>query len=483
MRRQIDLSAYLVLDDALCGGPAGVVATASAAARVGIRTVQLRLKEASTEDRAALGRALRTALPPHVALVMNDDVQAALACGADALHIGQSDMAPAHARALIGPNMVLGLSVETEAHARAVDPAIVDHVGAGPVFGTATKPDHAAPLGWDGLARVVAAVPLPAVAIGGVKAEHAAQAFAAGAVGIAVVSAICGQPDPEAAARAVRRAVDAARGASVATALSIAGSDPSGGAGIQADLKAFSARGVYGMAALTACTAQNTTGVSAVELLPPAFVRAQIADVLADIPPGAVKIGMIASGAIAEAVARALDGYDGPIVLDPVMVAKGGHPLLPPDAVAALRAHLLPRATVLTPNLPEAAALLGTESAADRETMEAQGRALLAHGPQAVLMKGGHLPGLDAADALITAQGTLWLPGTRTATANTHGTGCTLSAALAAELAKGNALPTAARAAKAYVAAAIAAADSLGPDGLGHGHGPTHHFHALWPVD
>lgn len=481
-RKPIDLTAYLVLDRAQCGGTAGLIATAVAAARAGIRTIQLRLKEAETAERAEIGRALRLALPDGVALVMNDDAEAAIACGADALHIGQSDMDPKAARARIGERMALGLSVETVAHAQAVDPHIVDHVGAGPVFGTRTKPDHAAPQGWDGLAQVIAASPVPAVAIGGVKAEHAQAALDAGAVGIAVVSAICGQSDPQAAARAVRLAVDRARGARAATALSIAGSDPSGGAGIQADLKAFSARGVYGMAALTALTAQNTTGVSGVELVSPAFVAQQISDVLDDISPDAIKIGMIASGPIAVAVADALCDYQGPIVLDPVMVAKGGHPLLPTDAVEALRKRLVPRATVLTPNLPEAAALLGRAPATDRDGMEEQGKALLNLGPAAVLMKGGHLSGPDAADAVLSAAGTRWLPGTRTQTHNTHGTGCTLSATLAAELAKGKPLGDAARAAKAYVAGAIAAADTLGTDGLGAGHGPTHHFHALWPI-
>ncbi|MFT4784679.1 MAG: hydroxymethylpyrimidine/phosphomethylpyrimidine kinase [Paracoccaceae bacterium] len=263
------------------------------------------------------------------------------------------------------------------------------------------------------------------------------------------------------------------------TALSIAGSDPSGGAGIQADLKTFSARGVYGMAALTALTAQNTTGVSGVHLVPAAFVAQQIHDVFADLPVGAVKVGMIAVAEIAEAVAAVLEGCDSPIVLDPVMIAKGGHPLLAQSAVVALRRRLLPLADVLTPNLPEAAALLEQPVAHDRATMAEQGRALLALGPKAVLMKGGHLEADDSPDALITREGVTWYAAPRTATQNTHGTGCTLSAALAAELAKGRPLKEAVDIAKSYLGGAIAAADSLT---LGAGHGPIHHFHALWPV-
>lgn len=266
---------------------------------------------------------------------------------------------------------------------------------------------------------------------------------------------------------------------SVATALSIAGSDPSGGAGIQADLKAFSARGVYGMAAITALTAQNTQGVTGVLAVPSDFVAEQIRAVLEDIRVDAVKIGMIANAEIAEAVADALEGFRGAIVLDPVMIAKGGHPLLPGAAVSALRDRLLPRATVVTPNLPEAAALLGAEPAAARSSMQEQARALLGLGAKAVFLKGGHLSTEHSPDLLMSDKGALWFEGSRIATKNTHGTGCSISSAIAAELAKGLPLAGAVEAAKAWLTGAIAAADSLG---IGTGHGPTHHFHALWPV-
>lgn len=264
----------------------------------------------------------------------------------------------------------------------------------------------------------------------------------------------------------------------IANILSIAGSDPSGGAGIQADLKAFSARGTYGMAAVTALTAQNTTGVSGVHLIPPDFVAQQIADVFADIRVDAVKIGMIATGDIARAVAHALAPHAGiPIVLDPVMVAKGGAELLDPDAVGALKTELLPLATHLTPNLPEAASLCGTVPATDRATMATQATALRALGPRWIVLKGGHLGGPDSPDLLAGPGDPVWLEAPRTDTPNTHGTGCTLSAALAAELGKGTDTLPALRAAKAYLSGAVAAADTLG---VGHGHGPTHHFHALW---
>ena len=259
--------------------------------------------------------------------------------------------------------------------------------------------------------------------------------------------------------------------------LSIAGSDPSGGAGIQADIKAISARGGYAMAAITALTAQNTRGVTAVEKIAPATVRAQIDTIRTDIRIDAVKIGMLGTAEIAGAVADALVGLTVPIVLDPVMVAKGGDRLLDGDAVAVLRDRVLPLATVVTPNLPEAADLLDLSEARDRDAMISQGRALLDLGPDAVLLKGGHLGGANSPDLLVTRTGLHWLEGARIATANTHGTGCTLSSALAAELGRGGDLRGAVATGKSYVAGAIAAADRLD---VGEGHGPTHHFHAFF---
>ena len=258
--------------------------------------------------------------------------------------------------------------------------------------------------------------------------------------------------------------------------LSIAGSDPSGGAGIQADIKAISANGGYAMAAITGLTAQNTQGVQAVELVSPNMVAHQIAAIRSDIRVDAVKIGMLGNAGVIEVVAEALEGLDVPLVLDPVMVAKGGDRLLEPSAVAALRALLVPRASVITPNLPEAADLLGETEVTDIGDMRAQGARLLALGPKAVLMKGGHLDGGDAIDLLLTEDGETQLSAARVATRNTHGTGCTLSSALATQIGHGLALPEAAQRAKAYISSAIAAADTLD---VGQGHGPVHHFFGL----
>jgi hydroxymethylpyrimidine/phosphomethylpyrimidine kinase len=265
----------------------------------------------------------------------------------------------------------------------------------------------------------------------------------------------------------------------IANILAIAGSDPSGGAGIQADIKAISAQGAYAMAVITALTVQNTHGVEAVSLVAPDLVAAQIAAIRSDIRIDAVKIGMLGDAAIIDAVTRALDGLAAPIVLDPVMVAKSGDRLLAERAVAALRERLLPRVHVLTPNLPEAADLLGVGEAGDIAAMAEQARALMALGPAAVLLKGGHLAGEGSPDLLATRDGLTQLSGPRHLTGNTHGTGCTLSSAVAALLGKGLPLADSAEAAKAYVGGAIAASSALS---VGKGHGPTHHFHALWPA-
>jgi hydroxymethylpyrimidine/phosphomethylpyrimidine kinase len=261
-------------------------------------------------------------------------------------------------------------------------------------------------------------------------------------------------------------------------ALTIAGSDSSGGAGIQADLKSFAALGVYGASVITALTAQNTRGVAAIHAVPAGFVAAQIDAVFGDLDVRAVKIGMVAEFSVIEAIAAGLQRWSPRhVVLDPVMVATSGDRLLAADAVEGLRTKLIPRANLITPNLPEAAVLLGEPIASDEAAIESQGRRLLALGCPAVLIKGGHGQGKDSIDYLITASRVVAFAAPRIATQNTHGTGCSLSAAIAAGLAKGEDMETAVRNAKAFVSAAIAAADGLG---IGHGHGPIHHFQRFY---
>lgn len=263
------------------------------------------------------------------------------------------------------------------------------------------------------------------------------------------------------------------------TVLSIAGSDSSGGAGVQADLKTFSALGCYGMTVITALTAQNTTGVKDVHAVPASFVKSQMDAVLSDIGADAVKIGMLFSAEAIMTVADALKACGARnIVLDPVMISQSGHPLLQNDAVNALRTHLLPVATVLTPNLPEAGWLLDRDVDVGPD-MEKAARELTRFGSRNVLLKGGHGSQDKSCDILYCAEDdrVVMLEAERIATRNNHGTGCTLSSALAAYLARGRSVEKAARAAKTYITTAIQAGTEYH---VGKGHGPVHHFHGFW---
>jgi hydroxymethylpyrimidine/phosphomethylpyrimidine kinase len=264
---------------------------------------------------------------------------------------------------------------------------------------------------------------------------------------------------------------------SVPVALTIAGSDSSGGAGIQADLKTFSAFGVYGASVLTALTAQNTKGVAGIHQVPAKFIAAQMDAVFSDLDIGAVKIGMLGSAAAIAAVGAGLRRHGARnVVLDTVMAASSGEKLLPDDAIDALRG-LMTQARLVTPNLPEAAVLTVAAQARDEAEMVAQARKLLTFGAGAVLIKGGHSGGSESVDILVEDAAVTRLALPRIDTDNTHGTGCTLASAIAAGLAKNLALVDAVRQAKAYVAGAIEAAERLE---LGSGSGPLHHFHKWW---
>lgn len=255
--------------------------------------------------------------------------------------------------------------------------------------------------------------------------------------------------------------------------LTIAGSDSSGGAGIQADIKTISALGCYAMSVVTAITAQNTSGVRAVNLADAKLVRMQLEAIFDDIRVDAIKIGMLGSSEIIYTVADCLRDRNIPIVLDPVMVAKSGDSLLNADAVTALKDALLPLTTLLTPNLPEAAVLLGQKEGESRLVMERQAKALLDLGVATVLIKGGHLSGSESPDLLATEVDLMWFDKKRFNTKNTHGTGCTLSSALATFIGQDYSVPDATSSAIEYLTKAIQSADQLN---VGSGHGPTHHF-------
>jgi hydroxymethylpyrimidine/phosphomethylpyrimidine kinase len=265
-------------------------------------------------------------------------------------------------------------------------------------------------------------------------------------------------------------------------ALTIAGVDPSGGAGVLADVKAFSALGAYACAVIAALTAQNTREVTGIHPVPTEFVARQMDTLFADVRIDSVKIGMLGTAAITRAVADGLARWRPPaVVLDPVMVAKSGDPLLAKEAVAMLKEALLPLAHVITPNLPEAGALAGERAPETLREMhracERLRRLLPDSGTRWVVLKGGHLPGPDALDLLFDGDRMMELPAKRIDTENTHGTGCTFSSAIAALIPQRASVPDAVRDAKAYLTGALAAASQLR---VGSGHGPVHHFHALW---
>ena len=262
-------------------------------------------------------------------------------------------------------------------------------------------------------------------------------------------------------------------------ALTIAGSDSGGGAGIQADLKTFAANGCYGLSVITALTAQNTMGVSGIHPVPVEFVRRQLKAVLGDIGADAVKVGMLFSVPLIETVAAVLGEFAiAPVVVDPVMVAQSGDRLLEADAIDTIKTQLLPLATVVTPNLPEAQVLLGRTISGQDELYEAA-RDLAQFGCRAVLVKAGHLDGAASTDILYLAdaQRFVALEGERVDTRNNHGTGCTLSSAIAAGLAQGGDLEAAVRSAKTYIQRALQAGSTYR---IGQGHGPVHHFYDFW---
>jgi hydroxymethylpyrimidine kinase/phosphomethylpyrimidine kinase/thiamine-phosphate diphosphorylase len=472
MRRD-QLRLYLITDPSFLATN-DLIALLPALVGAGVTAVQLRDKNADTRTLVAHARALKaTLLPLGVPLIVNDRVDVALAADADGVHVGTSDLDPATVRRLLGPGRSLGVSIERPQDVATASEA--DVLSVSPVFATATKADVAPALGVEGVAEVCAQTAVPVCGIGGIDAARAAEVVRAGGEGVAVVSAILAAPDPVGAARALRAAVEEAVAVRerVPNVLTIAGSDSGGGAGIQADLKTFAAHGAFGCSVLTAVTAQNTRGVTAIADIPTDVVRAQLDAVFGDIRIDAVKIGMLSRPVTIEAVAEALERHrPAHVVLDPVMVATSGDRLLEDRAVSALRDRLLPLASVITPNLPEVGALLDLPAPTTVGAMQEAAQLLQQRGAGSVLLKGGHLDGAQASDVLAMPGATVVLQAARVATDNTHGTGCSLSSAIAARLARGDRLPTAARGAKAWLTQALRSSERLS---VGRGHGPVDH--------
>ena len=491
MVKSFDLSLYLVTDRPLSGGRdmAWIVREAAAG---GVTMVQLREKECPTAEFIQLARELKAALAPlGIPLIINDRVDVALAVDADGVHIGQSDMPYATARKLLGSDKIIGLSVETMDEVIAANALDVDYIGISPVYATPTKTDTLTPFGLDGVDEVMRCSRHRCVAIGGMNRDTVGEVIAHGVEGVAVVSAIVAAPSPREAATELAGIIRNNRhghsehsencqfstvNSQLRRVLTIAGSDSGGGAGIQADIKSISANGCFATSAITAITAQNTLGVNAVEGLSIGILEGQIEAVLSDIGTDSVKIGMLHSAEVVRSVARLLRKYGiKDVVLDPVMVSTSGHKLIEDSAIAVLKSDLMPLARVITPNIPEAEILLG-EPIEKQGDLPAAARRLAQQYGVSVLLKAGHLVDDELIDIFYNNETgeVIELSARRVDTPNTHGTGCTLSSAFAAQLAKGLPLTEAARAAKAYINNAIIHGAAYK---IGNGHGPVCHFY------
>lgn len=474
------LRLYWVIDGSDLDSEAGR-ARVRDALQSGVTCVQLRDKYSGTRTLIARTKTLLDiARPWRVLVIVNDRAEVALAAGADGVHLGQSDMPLEQARALLGPQAIVGLSLEHPEQLQGPDAQAADYLAVSPLFDTPTKTDTAPAWGLAGLRQARAATRAPLVAIGGISADNLAEVWATGVDGVAVVRAISAAANAGAAAARLRAMIAEMRPWRVPRVLTIAGSDSGGGAGIQADLKTIAALGGHGMSAITALTAQNSVGVQAIHAAPPAFLAQQLAAVLGDIGADAIKIGMLHDEATVAVVAEALQRHPGlPVVLDPVMVATSGDALITPPTVRKLREQLFGLCTVLTPNLDELGLLVGERiTTLDAGLLAAQ--SLIAQGAGAVLVKGGHLSGDTLTDTLVDASGVRWQRSApRLHSRNLHGTGCSLSSAIATHLARGADLVAAMDAAHHWVRQALLAGIELR---LGAGHGPLNHLHQPIPL-
>ncbi|MDD2851930.1 MAG: bifunctional hydroxymethylpyrimidine kinase/phosphomethylpyrimidine kinase [Desulfuromonadaceae bacterium] len=440
----------------------------------GVSVLQYRAKDVPYSERVTLGKELKR----HCArfgttFIINDDVQLAKELDADGVHLGQDDATIADARNLLGSGKVIGKSTHNLDEALRAEQEGADYIGFGAIYPTGSKVvTHLS--GVEGLASIRAAITIPIVAIGGITPGNACRVIDAGADAVAVISSVLSNPRPEIVtaelALLFNRTSPFPRGA----VLTVAGSDSGGGAGIQADIKTVSLLGSYAASVLTSLTAQNTCGVLSIHGLPPTFMCDQLDAVLNDIPIDVIKTGMLHTPAIIAALAERLGERKVmiPLVVDPVMVAKGGAALLEREAVQVFCDQLLPMAYLLTPNIPEAERLLG-RSIKDEEEMELAAADLHAMGAANVLVKGGHLTGGVSTDILFDGYRHRRFSSERIFTSNTHGTGCSYASAIAALLAQGEPLLTAVEHAKTFISAAIRTARSLGK-----GHNPVNHFMA-----
>lgn len=449
-----------------------LVARVRTALRGGVSVLQYRAKGKSHELCLAEGDQLKNLCRSYGAVfIINDDARLARELDADGVHLGQDDGSVGAARELLGPGKIIGKSTHTLDEALQAELEGADYIGFGAMYPTDSKAVTHIP-GISGLAAIRDRIKIPVVAIGGITTSNACRVIDAGADALAVISSVLSCPRPDMAAAELKLLFNRNRPFPRGAVLTIAGSDSGGGAGIQADIKTITLLGSYAASVLTALTAQNTRGVSSIHGLPPSFVLDQLDTVLSDIPIDVIKTGMLHTPAIISALAERLGERLTmlPLVIDPVMIAKGGAALMDRDATFIFSEQLLPQAYLLTPNIPEAERLLGTQIRSVTE-MEQAARALYAQGAANVLIKGGHLTGQHSTDILFDGSECRSFTAERIFTSNTHGTGCTYASAIATFLAQGEPLASAVEKAKSFITAAIQLARPQGK-----GHSPVNHY-------
>ncbi len=460
---------YLITDQGI-----DLVARVCQALRGGVSALQYRAKGADYRERLAVGNELKRLCSRFgVTFIVNDDVQLAKELDADGVHLGQDDGDIDTARTQLGPNKIIGKSTHNLEEAIRAEHDGADYIGFGAIYPTGSKVVSHLP-GVEGLKSVRDKIHIPIVAIGGLSSANACRVIEAGANALAVISSVLSHPRPEIAAAELLLLFNRVRPFPRGAVLTIAGSDSGGGAGIQADIKTISLLGSYAATVLTALTAQNTCGVSSIHGLPSSFVCDQLDAVLSDIPIDVIKTGMLHTPAIISALAERLGDRKViiPMVIDPVMVAKGGAALLEREAVQVFCDQLLPMAYLLTPNVPEAERLLGRSIKNDSD-MERAASELHTMGAANVLIKGGHMTGRLSTDILFDGTQCHHFSSERIFTSNTHGTGCSYASAIAALLAQGEPLLKSIERSKAFIGTAIRTARSLGK-----GHSPVNHFQA-----
>jgi hydroxymethylpyrimidine kinase/phosphomethylpyrimidine kinase/thiamine-phosphate diphosphorylase len=448
------------------------------ALRGGVSVIQYRAKGKSHEHCLAEGNELKKLCRSFGAVfIINDDAQLAMELDADGVHLGQDDGSIVAARKLLGAGKIIGKSTHVLDEALQAELEGADYIGFGAMYPTDSKVVSHMP-GTTGLEMIRDKVKLPVVAIGGITTSNACRVIDAGADALAVISSVLSCPRPDIAAVELKLLFNRNRPFPRGSVLTIAGSDSGGGAGIQADIKTIALLGGYAASVLTALTAQNTRGVSSIHGLPPSFVIEQLNTVLADIPVDVIKTGMLNTPAIISALAERLGECPAilPLVIDPVMIAKGGATLMDRDATFIFSEQLLPQAYLLTPNIPEAERLLGIQIRSEAD-MEQAARALYALGAANVLIKGGHLSGQHSTDILFDGSECRFFTAERIFTSNTHGTGCSYASAIATFLAQGEPLVGAVEKAKRFITSAIQLARPLGK-----GHSPVNHYLAAQEI-